>query len=218
MMDTVSMNQKYLTDDLTNPAKFRLPDISLAPDQYYIIWANNDAEQGKNHTNFKLSVGGESIGLFDSCETGYVPIHTLEYSSQETDISNGIGTSGALVVQPFITPGGENNSADVAFITFRYNMNKQIADGNFNPATDFIDVAGTFNNWAGDEKIFDGNEDGIYQYTTFGFSAGEMIEYKARINANWGTAEFPELGGSGNRIYTLSSGYNIIECRNPCQP
>ena len=74
---------------------------------------------------------------------------------------------------------------DVAFITFRFNMNKQITDGNFNPDADFIDVAGTFNDWLGDDQVYDGNNDGIYQYTAFGFTTGETIEYKARINANW---------------------------------
>ena len=68
-INAVDLGDKYLTDDLTKPDKFRLPGISLEPDQYYIIWADNDKEQGPNHANFKLSASGESIGLFDSYTT-----------------------------------------------------------------------------------------------------------------------------------------------------
>lgn len=206
-----SLNGKYLTDDLSKRNRFKLPDVTLEPDEYYIIWADDDREQGANHANFKLSASGESLGLFDSYEMNFAPISTFDYLSQEQNISSGTEASGVIVPQLFITPGGENNSTDVAFITFRFNMNRQIAAGNFNPATDFIDVAGTFNSWSGGDRIYDGNEDGIYQYTALGFTTDELIEYKARINSDWNTAEFPELGGEGNRIYTLLPGHNIIE-------
>jgi len=207
---SVSLDGKYLTDDLIRRNRFRLPAVTLEPGQFYLVWADDDKEQGPNHANFKLSAGGESLGLFDSYETNYAPIFTLDYIQQEANISSGANTSGGLVPQAFITPGGENNSADVAFITFRYNMNKEITDGNFDPAADFIDVAGTFNSWLGDERIYDSNNDGIYQYTAFGFTTGGTIEYKARINADWSTAEFPGIGATSNRVYTLHSGHNII--------
>jgi spore coat protein H len=207
----VSLDGKYLTDDLARRNRFKLPAVTLEPGQFYLVWADDDTEQGPNHANFKLDAGGESIGLFDSYETNFAPLFTLDYLQQGSNISSGTNTSGVIVPQTFITPGGENNSTDVAFITFRFNMNKQITDGNFNPASDFIDVAGTFNSWEGDDRVYDGNNDGIYQYTAFGFTTNETIEYKARINANWSTAEFPEPGGEGNRVYTLLSGHNIIE-------
>jgi hypothetical protein len=207
----VSLGGKYLTDDLTRRNRFKLPAVTLEPGQFYLVWADNDKEQGLNHANFQLAAGGESLGLFDSYETSYAPVFTLDYLQQEANSSSGPNISGAIVPQAFITPGGENNSADVAFVTFRYNMNKQIAEGNFNPAADFIDVAGTFNSWEGDVPVYDGDNDGIYQYTAFGFKTNETIEYKARINGDWNTAEFPELGEEGNRVYTLHPGHNIIE-------
>ena len=207
----VSLGGKYLTDDLSRRNRFELPAVTLEPGQYYIVWADDDEDQGPNHANFKLDAGGESVGLFDSYETDYAPVFTVVYTQQAENISNGTNSSGGIVPQTFITPGGENNSDEVAFITFRFNMNEQITDGNFNPDADFIDVAGTFNDWLGDGQVMDGNNDGMYQYTTFGRSTGETIEYKARINSSWATAEFPELGGEGNRVYTLHSGHNIIE-------
>lgn len=207
----VSLGNKYLTDDLTNPTKLKLPDVSLEPNEYYIIWADDDREQGINHANFKLGASGESIGLFDSFEVNYAAIDTLNFAEQTADISFGVSNTNIWEAQSFATPGGENGSSDVAYITFRFNMNKQIADGTFDPLTDFIDVAGTFNNWSGTVPVYDGNEDGIYEYTDFGFTTGETIEYKARINSDWDTGEFPDLGGDGNRVYTLASGLNIVE-------
>lgn len=206
----VSLGGKYLTDDLIRRNRFELPAVTLEPGQFYLIWADDDKDQGPNHANFKLDAGGESVGLFDSYETDFAPIFTLFYTQQAENISSGTNTSGGIVPQTFITPGGENNSGEVAFVTFRFNMNKQITDGNFDPDADFIDVAGTFNDWLGDVQVYDGNNDGIYQYTAFGFTTGETIEYKARINSNWETAEFPVLGAEGNRVYTLHSGHNII--------
>ncbi len=207
----VNLKGKYLTDDLANPTKFELPDVTIEPNHYYLVWADEDGRQGLNHANFKLSASGESIGLFDSYENNFTTISTLNYTSQKTDVSTGINQSGAWESQPFITPMGENGSSAVAFITFRFNMNRQIAQGNFNPENDYIDVAGTFNNWTGTVNVYDGNKDGIYQYTAFGFQANETIQYKARINGNWDTAEFPELGGNGNRFYTLQSNHNWVD-------
>lgn len=207
----VNLKGKYLTDDLAKPDKFKLPDVTIEPGGYYLVWADDDRNQGDNHANFKLSSGGESIALIDSFETNYASISAHNYIAQESDKSEGIDSSGNWNPQSFITPMGENNSEDVAFITFRYNMNRQIAIGHFDPFNEYIDVAGTFNNWSGDEKVYDANDDGIYQYTAFGFTAGENIEYKARINSDWGNAEFPELAGAGNRHYAVVSGHNIVE-------
>ncbi len=206
----VSLAGKYLTDDFTDPMKFKLPNHTIEPGGYYIIWADDDTDQGQDHAGFKLSAGGESIGIYDTYERNFAPLHTISYSVQEPNISSGINSSGQMVSQSIITPFGDNNSKDVAFITFRFNMNNEILQGNFWPSIDFVDVAGTFNSWNGGIPIYDANNDGIYQFTAFGFTTNESIEYKARINSNWGTAEFPELGGDGNRLYTLHSGHNIL--------
>lgn len=59
-----------LTDNTGNPAKFRLPDKTLAPGEYYAVLASGlagDDNVKKNyvHTNFKLSAGGEVLALFN---------------------------------------------------------------------------------------------------------------------------------------------------------
>lgn len=207
----VNLEGLYLSDNLLNPSKFGLPNKVLEPGEYYIIWADDEKYQGPNHANFKLSANGESVGLFDSYETGFASIFTMDYPAQEPNYSSGFDDSDNWLEQAFFTPGGENGNAGVAFITYRINMNEQIRKGSFNPQTDFIDVAGTFNNWSGGARVYDGNNDGIYAFTEFGFAANDIIEFKARINASWGTAEFHDLGGDGNRQYTLVAGHNVVE-------
>ena len=60
-----------LTDNTGNPAKFRLPDKTLAPGEYYTVLASglaSDESIKKNyvHTNFKLSATGEVLALFNA--------------------------------------------------------------------------------------------------------------------------------------------------------
>jgi hypothetical protein len=86
-------------------------------------------------------------------------------------------------------------------VTFNVNMNKHIASGEFKPGTDFVDVAGTFNNWSGSAHLTDPEADGIYTITLPGIPVGKVIEYKYRINGDWNTSEYPN--GGPNRKYTV---------------
>ena len=88
-----------------------------------------------------------------------------------------------------------------AEVTFNVDMNMHITNGEFNPGSDFVDVAGTFNDWAGSDHMTDEDGDGIYSITISGAAIGNSIEYKYRINGNWDTSEFPD--GGPNRTYTV---------------
>jgi alpha-amylase len=87
-------------------------------------------------------------------------------------------------------------------VQFQVNMNHQVTLGNFNPNTQTVDVAGSFNNWGSPATVLsDSDGDGIY---TGGVSLtiGSTIQFKTRINAQWnGTEEFPNAGP--NRVYTV---------------
>ncbi|MCD6333491.1 MAG: T9SS type A sorting domain-containing protein [Bacteroidales bacterium] len=95
----------------------------------------------------------------------------------------------------------DHNGPAVAPVTFNVDMTNHIASGEFNPDADFVDVAGTFNDWSGSEHLTDADGDGIYTITIADLPVGQVIEYKYRINANWDTSEFP-FGGP-NRTYTV---------------
>jgi hypothetical protein len=208
--ESVNLMGKYLSDDLSNKTKWKLPNVILQPGDYYIVWADNDTNQGENHANFKLSQSGEAIGIFDSFEHNYAPLDTINYGEQTPDVSFGKQMDGMWQQQQFITPLGENGNTDLAYINFTYNMNKQIIKGNFILDVDFIDIAGTFNDWQGSVKIYDGDADGLHAATLFGFAKGNEIQYKARMLADWSGGEFLDMGDTGNRRQTLLAGKNEV--------
>ncbi|MFC2119184.1 T9SS type A sorting domain-containing protein [Bacteroidota bacterium] len=70
----------------------------------------------------------------------------------------------------------------IAPVTYNVDMNAQIAMNNFDPANDFVDVSGTFNDWGGSEHMTDADADGVYTITIPDLSYLENIEYKYRIN------------------------------------
>ena len=89
------------------------------------------------------------------------------------------------------------------------NMSYQIELGNFNSDANFLDVAGTFNNWDGTDYHLVAIENNIYTITITDIEAGDEIEFKFRINGSWDKAEFPD--GGDNRSYTVEQGENIVE-------
>ncbi len=85
-------------------------------------------------------------------------------------------------------------------VQFNVNMKQQISLGNFKPATDFVDMAGSYNSW-GSTMMTDANKDSIYT-ASVSFNVGDNIQFKCRINGLWtGLEEFP--GGGSNRSYTV---------------
>ncbi|MDI6808813.1 MAG: hypothetical protein QME66_07520 [Candidatus Eisenbacteria bacterium] len=74
-------------------------------------------------------------------------------------------------------------NAQAVPITFQVNMSYQIQRDKFDPANEFVDVAGSFNNWGSPLAILsDSNADETYGITIDGFVPGTDIEYKFRIN------------------------------------
>ncbi len=63
--ETIDLGGLYLTDDLTDPTQFQIPTgVTIAGGGFLLFYADNDTEQGDQHTNFKLSADGESVALF----------------------------------------------------------------------------------------------------------------------------------------------------------
>ncbi len=205
----INLKGKYLTDDFTDKAKWALPDTTILAGGFYMVWADDDGKQGKNHANFKLSKKGDQLGLFDGISNNYAAIDTVVFGAQTSDISYG-KIDGTWSEQTRINPGGPNEDANYAYVTFSYNMNQQIALQRFDQTTEYIDVAGNFNNWFGGEMLVDNDGDGIIRGTLFGFTKAQQIEYKARMNGDWSRGEFPTLGSDGNRKAKLVAGKNYF--------
>jgi len=90
--ESVWLGDKYLTDNLTSPQKWAMPDAYIEPGEFLLFWADGEPHQGPFHTNFKLSKDGEDIGIFDNIQT---PIDEYIFGAQVTDISEGRFQNGA---------------------------------------------------------------------------------------------------------------------------
>jgi hypothetical protein len=81
----MNLSGYYLTDDLDEPLKWRIPDGTLISGTgFLILWAD-----GRNiglHTSFRLDKGEEQLGLYTP---DGVPVDTLSFGPQEDDMSYG---------------------------------------------------------------------------------------------------------------------------------
>jgi hypothetical protein len=109
-----------------------------------------------------------------------------------------------------ITPVAGDQAVNLAYNTmfnFTVDMTKAVTAGTFNPANDFVDVCGGFNDWAGSPHLADlGNN--VYGIKLVSVKPGTVYDYKFRINGDWNTSEYP--GGGPNRQYTAIYGYQTV--------
>lgn len=100
----------YLSDDLEDLQKWRLPDYSLSSGAYYIVYC--DKEASGNHTNFGLRTEGETVYLSDA--SGNI-IDYLAFGQQYPDISCGRDPSAREKLRYCATPTpGTANSVSTA--------------------------------------------------------------------------------------------------------
>lgn len=83
--ETLNLDGIYLSDDPTDLLQWEFPDgLTLAPDNYLIIWCDKDLEQDGLHADIKFSASGESAIL---SYAGGTVIEDIEFGEQETDLS-----------------------------------------------------------------------------------------------------------------------------------
>jgi len=133
----IDLSNIYLTDDLDSPSKWLLPTVNMAPKSYLLIWADEDQEQGPFHCNFKLSAGGEAIGLFQKIENDFLPIDAIQYTEQESDqtlgkIPNGVGAFTSLTPSP--NASNETVTTSIASI---FNTSIQLTP---NPTSTYLSI------------------------------------------------------------------------------
>ncbi|MHC4621686.1 MAG: hypothetical protein ACYTEQ_28420, partial [Planctomycetota bacterium] len=108
---TVDLSGMYLTDNLGNPTKWRIPDgVTIDPCDFLVFWADAEDGQGDFHTNFRLDAGGDQLAIFNA--DGWTLIDSIDFDElpQTTDISYGRYPDGSgnwrYLATP--TPGYEN--------------------------------------------------------------------------------------------------------------
>ncbi|HQV52407.1 MAG: CotH kinase family protein [Flavobacteriales bacterium] len=53
----------YVSDDASDPTKWAMPTRVVQPNEYLIIWADGQPDQGDDHADFKLEATGETVML-----------------------------------------------------------------------------------------------------------------------------------------------------------
>lgn len=92
--ENIALLGYHLSDDADNLTKWTFPDVSIAPGEYLILWADNDSLAASGlHTNFRLSAGGEVLTLSN---VTLQLVDQVEFPDQFEDITygrfpNGIG-------------------------------------------------------------------------------------------------------------------------------
>ncbi|KAA3634031.1 MAG: T9SS C-terminal target domain-containing protein [Bacteroidetes bacterium] len=108
--EPLDLSDKYLSDDENNPTKWKFKQGSMIyPFQFLIVWLDDDVDQGQYHANFKLSAGGEFIGIFHNETHGHSLINGFDFDEQTEDVSYGRipnGTGSLVLMDP--TPGASN--------------------------------------------------------------------------------------------------------------
>jgi spore coat protein H len=129
---TISLYGYFLSDDPTQPWKWRLPDLVVQPGAYLLIWADDETEAGSFHTNFTLDNDGEWLGLYSPAGMLYAPVDTLHMPALGNDQSWGRlpNGSGAFTMLPYPSPGA-NNQVDTA----AHDLNLPVLVGN--PSTGY---------------------------------------------------------------------------------
>lgn len=100
----------YLSDNNGSPGKYRFPEIFIQPGGFYLVWLDDQEEQGVNHATFKISKEGERLRLSEGPSTGYRIVDSIRFGLQETDISFGRLVDGGpqWILFPSPTPNYSN--------------------------------------------------------------------------------------------------------------
>ncbi|MGC3960959.1 MAG: chitobiase/beta-hexosaminidase C-terminal domain-containing protein [Verrucomicrobiota bacterium] len=109
-----------LTDDVKVPGKWVFPATNLAPGQFLVVFAsekNRRVAGAPLHTNFKLDLFGEYLGLYNA-ESPRVAVSELaaEYPEQRNDYSYGRSGANVWGYYQTPTPGTANGNSSIVGI------------------------------------------------------------------------------------------------------
>jgi len=118
--DAINIGGMYLTDDLSEPTKWRIPNdnfsaTTIQPGGYLLVWADNDTTDAGLHAGFELDADSDEIGLFDT--DGITLMDSVTFGDQTPDVSYGRepdGTSNLVTLHP--TPMASNNGSYLAVV------------------------------------------------------------------------------------------------------
>ena len=77
----VYLGNKFISDDASNWNKWPLPNVTLDPGEFQLLYADNEPEQGVNHLDFKLDDLSETIYISEVQNSVRVLIDSISYSN-----------------------------------------------------------------------------------------------------------------------------------------
>jgi len=195
-----------------------------------LSWKSLELTSGKTDTyQVYISTTEQSVAgcLFNGIAASGISSQSATFTTSTLDLA-AAGYSNQTVFVGFrlnTQSGGDKIAIDDLLVTedsthfvnlnFTVNMSNYIADSLFNPRTDTVDVAGTFNNFIGTKDILSivpGTDSTIYSITIPGFLVGDRLEFKFRINSSWNdtSVEFPY--GQPNRVWIIEQDKYTYTC------
>lgn len=107
----VNLSSLYLSDKDGSPLYWDLPDHTMEPNTFLLVWADGQMWQGSFHARFAVSASGERIYLWQKRSTGLRLIDEIDVPATPTDMSYGRSVDAGL---PWIffdepTPGASNH-------------------------------------------------------------------------------------------------------------
>lgn len=133
--NTISLDNLYATDTASNLLKWQFPSgLTIAPQSYLIVWADQDLTQSGVHADFKFSAGGESCIL--SYANGTV-VDNVTFGTQTSDmgyarIPNGTGN--------FVIQSPTHNANNESLGTNSFSLNESVVTVYPNPTKSIINV------------------------------------------------------------------------------
>jgi len=86
----VTLRGFTLTDDLRQPTRWAMPDVTIPAHGYLLVWADGEEEEGPLHASFNLAAArGEQLGLFEKLGKHALIVDTLSFGPQKPDTSYG---------------------------------------------------------------------------------------------------------------------------------
>jgi hypothetical protein len=177
-----------------------LGTFNPATDAVTVDWGT-----GFPQANFVYLTDGDSDGVYTGSATISAPEGSsvpYRFTIEPGDINQPLLSENLSPLRTFPMPGSGstvgaayfNNIEGYRDVTFTVNMSVQETLGNFNPATQTVEVRGPFNGWAGTTLTAQGS--GIYSGTVRISGAAGPVIYKFYAGSYEGI--------SGNRNFTLA--------------
>ena len=109
----IELGGMYVTDDPLDLQHWQFAEgIRIDPGEYLLVFADDDGSTHPLHTNFQLSMSGETVMLVD--RDGKTVIDSIVFDAQATDVSFGRSPDGGASWGPHVsaTPGAANAPHD----------------------------------------------------------------------------------------------------------